>query len=144
MRVMLDTNILVSMVFFTNKSFAQVLEYINQEHRLVLSSFVINELVAVAGKKFPAQKDSIDRFLSRLTYEFVYTPHKMQNGLFFVRDRDDYPVLYTAIIEDIDILITGDRDLTSVSIEKPEILTPSAFIEKYMDDWLQNIYRQIK
>ncbi len=44
----------------------------------------------------------------------------------------DYPVLNTAIIEDVDILVTGDKDFSDVEIEKPEILTPSEFAEKYI------------
>jgi putative PIN family toxin of toxin-antitoxin system len=130
---MLDTNVLISMVFFPGKRFAKLIEYITREHTLVLSSFVVDELVTVTEKKFPAQKDTIDRFLSRLAYELVYTPKKMQGGLFDIRDMDDYPVLYTAIVENVDVLITGDKDFADVSIEKPEILTPSAFIASYME-----------
>jgi hypothetical protein len=37
--------------------------------------------------------------------ELVYTPHHMSGGLFEIRDRNDYPVLYTAIIENADIFI---------------------------------------
>lgn len=62
----------------------------------------------------------------------VYTPHKMKAGLFDIRDINDYPVLYTAIVEDVDILITGDKDFTGIEIEKPEILTPSDFMAKYL------------
>lgn len=31
--------------------------------------------------------------------------------MFLIRDNKDYPVLDTAITEDADILITGDKDL---------------------------------
>ena len=37
----------------------------------------------------------------------------------------DYPVLYTAILEDVDILVTGDSDFEDVGVDKPEILTPA-------------------
>ena len=131
---MLDTNVLISMVFFPGKRFTRLIEHITREHTLVLSSFVVDELVAVAEKKFPSRKDAIDRFLSRLAYELVYTPHKMQGGLFDIRDMDDYPVLYTAIVENVDVLITGDKDFADVSVEKPEILSPSTFIARYMED----------
>lgn len=130
---MLDTNVLISMIFFPGKRFSQLIEHITREHTLVLSSFVVEELVAVAEKKFPARKDVIDKFLSRLAYELVYTPHKMKGDLFDIRDRDDYPVLYTAIVENVDVLITGDKDFTDVTVDKPEILAPSEFIAKYME-----------
>ena len=55
----------------------------------------------------------------------------MKSGLFQIRDMKDYPVLYTAIIENIDIFITGDKDFAEVNLEMPTIMTPTAFIEKY-------------
>ncbi|HIV90884.1 MAG TPA: putative toxin-antitoxin system toxin component, PIN family [Candidatus Eisenbergiella stercoravium] len=132
MRIMYDTNVLLSSILFPNQRFSQMLEYISQNHRLVLSSFVIEELFAVTKRKFPEKQKVIDRFLTDLSYEYVYTPHQMKSGLFEIRDPNDYPVLYIAVIENIDILITGDKDFTSLIIEKPQILTPSDFISKYM------------
>jgi len=61
----------------------------------------------------------------------VYTPKEMRQDLFQIRDEKDYPVLYTAIMEDVDILITGDEDFSDIEIERPEILTPTQFLEKY-------------
>lgn len=55
MRIMLDTNILISMLFFPSKQFKQVLDYITRNHKLVLSSFVINELFAVTDRKFSSK-----------------------------------------------------------------------------------------
>lgn len=132
MRVMLDTNVLISMILFPGKRFDRMLAHITKNHTLVLSSFIVEELMAVADRKFPARRDVIDRFLSELGYELVYTPHKMKADMFKIRDINDYPVLYTAIVEDVDILITGDKDFAGIEIEKPEILTPTDFMTKYL------------
>ena len=51
--------------------------------------------------------------------------------LFNISDKDDYPVLYSAIIEGVDIFITGDGDFKGIDIEKPEIISPADFLEKY-------------
>lgn len=48
-----------------------------------------------------------------------------------IRDIYDFPILATAILEDVDILITGDKDFRDTEIEKPEILTPSEFLGRY-------------
>ncbi|MBQ1397876.1 MAG: PIN domain-containing protein, partial [Clostridia bacterium] len=96
MRIMLDTNVLISMVFFPGKRLQKMMEFITSDHELVLSSFVIDELNAVAERKFPSKKSAIDHFLSQLSYEMVYTPQIMKAGLFEIRDINDYPVLYTA------------------------------------------------
>ncbi len=41
-------------------------------------------------------------------------------------------MLYSAISADIDILIAGNKDFSAAEVEKPEILTPSQFNEKYL------------
>lgn len=128
MRVMLDTNVLISMVLFPNKRFRQMLEYIIEKHDLLISSFVIEELFAVVERKFPTKRNDVDLFLSNLAYELVYTPHNMPGNIFEIRDMNDYPVLYTAIVENVDIFITGDKDFIDVNIETPKVMTPTEFI----------------
>ena len=73
----------------------------------------------------------MERFLADLPYQFSYTPEDMEEGLFSIRDKKDYPVLYTAIREEVDILITGDKDFADVDVEKPEIMTPAEFLDRY-------------
>lgn len=133
MRIMLDTNILISLLFFTNQRMNSMMQYIFRNHKLVLSSFVVDELKAVASRKFPNKVKAIDNLLRQISFELVYTPTEIEENLFEIRDIKDYPVLYTAIIEDVDILITGDKDFSDIALERPEILTPSQFIEKYVD-----------
>lgn len=131
MRIMLDTNVLISMILFRSKSFTNLFSHIMENHTLVWSTFVISELKAVAEKKFPDKTGMIDRFLSALACEIVYTPDDIDYSLFKIRDINDYPVLYTAILANVDIFITGDKDFIDIDVEHPEILTPSQFIEHY-------------
>lgn len=69
--------------------------------------------------------------LAKMNYEYVYTPDVLDEVLFDIRDMKDYPILYTAIMEDVDILVTGDSDFRDVSVAEPEILTPAEFAERY-------------
>ena len=131
MRVMLDTNVLLSALLFPGERMNRMMRCIFEEHRLVLSLFVIEELEYVVARKFPAKAQAVDALLSGMSYELVYTPKEMRRDLFTIRDGNDYPVLYTAIVEDVDILLTGDKDFDDVEIERPAILTPSEFIEQY-------------
>lgn len=50
----------------------------------------------------------------------------------------DYPVLYTAIREDVDVSITGDKDFSDVDVERPEILTPAQFLDRYVEGESKN------
>lgn len=131
MRIAIDTNILISAILFPNSLMNEMIKVIAEKHNLILSSFVIEELMGVVQRKFTGKKEAVDRFLSKFPYEMVYTPKEMRQDLFKIRDEKDYPILYAAIIEDVDVLITGDKDFTDIEIEKPEILTPAQFLEKY-------------
>lgn len=131
MRIMLDTNVLISMLLFPSNRLNQMISTIWNNHQLVLSSYVVDELKAVTARKFPLKISVIDQLLAQMNFELIYTPSVMEIGLFEIRDMKDYPVLYTAIIDGIDILITGDKDFSDIEIDKPEILTPNEFIEKY-------------
>lgn len=98
---------------------------------MVLSSYIVEELKDVVKRKFPDKVGVVDTLLAKMNYEYVYTPDKLDDTLFEIRDIKDYPVLYTAIFEEVDILVTGDDDFSDVEIAMPQILTPAEFVEKY-------------
>lgn len=52
MRIMLDTNVLVSVIVFRSKVMTDMMSIIFSKHRLVLSSYVIEELKQVVARKF--------------------------------------------------------------------------------------------
>lgn len=128
---MIDTNILISMMLFPKKQYDDFFEIISEGHTLVLSSFVIDEFWDVIKRKFPQKEDAADAFLTKLAYDLVYTPHQMPGNLFDIRDMKDYPVVYSAIIDETDVLISGDKDIMAVEIDSPKILSLTEFIEQY-------------
>ena len=131
MRIMLDTNVLLSAILFPSERMNRMMRCIFEEHRLVLSSFIVEELGYVIQRKFPTKAAAVDQMLAAMSYELVYTPRVMDQTLFEIRDPKDCPVLYTAIIEDVDILITGDKDFAEIQVERPEICTPVEFMRRY-------------
>ncbi|MCL2352940.1 MAG: putative toxin-antitoxin system toxin component, PIN family [Firmicutes bacterium] len=133
MRVMLDTNILVSAFVFQSGKIYYMIDYIVSYHELVLSTYVVEELRDVVDVKFPGMAGELDEFLTTLSFSLAYTPKNTPPGLFQIRDKCDYPVLYTAMLENVDILITGDKDFIGVEVEKPEIMTVTEFIAEYME-----------
>lgn len=128
---MVDTNVLISLLVFSSGKMNRMMEHIFMEHQLVLSSYIVEELKDVVKRKFPNKTETVEILLAKMNYEYVYTPDVMDETLFEIRDVKDYPVLYTAILEDVDVLVTGDSDFENVDVEKPEILTPAAFVERY-------------
>ncbi len=131
MRVMVDTNVLFSAILFPEGKAAKALHKCLLLYELVIPSYVIDKLKNVIQRKLPDKSKDIDLFLSKLSFDLVYTPTEIKEGLFKIRDKKDYPILYTAIIENVDVLISGDKDFADTEVEYPEILTPAEFIERY-------------
>lgn len=99
----------------------------------MLSSYVVDELRAVIARKAPSVLCALDEFLIRLPFEMCYTPSSLPAVLpFEIRDPEDVRVLYSAIIAEADILITGDKDFLSIDLEKPGIMTPAQFTAKFL------------
>ena len=48
-----------------------------------------------------------------------------------MRDRKDTPILATAMIEDIDVFLTGDKDFLVLDIKVPKIVTITEFLQQY-------------
>ena len=61
---MLDTNVLISALLFPGKKFDLMMEHIFEEHELVLSSYVVEELKDVVRKNFPKGKRILKNFCS--------------------------------------------------------------------------------
>lgn len=48
-----------------------------------------------------------------------------------VRDEKDSPILATAILENVDVFITGDKDFLVLDVEMPDIMTMADFLERF-------------
>lgn len=133
MRIMLDTNVLISGFAFHSRAIMNMIRWIGEAHELILCSYVVDELREVIARKAPALMDAANAFLRRLPFEMYDSPALLPEPLpFEIRDPDDAVVLYSAIEAQADILITGDKDFANVAVGKPEIMTPSEFIQKYI------------
>jgi len=131
-RIMVDTNIMISGLLFPRSQVNTIMTNIMYQHNLVISSYILAEFKDVIRRKFPHYIIEMDELLSKLNFELVYTPDTMDLEVFSVRDAKDYPVLYTAIVESVDILLTGDKDLINVNVKMPKILTPRQFMDLYL------------
>lgn len=135
MKIMLDTNILVSMIFFPTDKTNLFKKILVNNHSIVLCDYVIEELRMVVQRKFPAKANALEIFLEQLPFELVNTPRNIEFGdIPSVRDKKDTPILAAAIRHGIDIFITGDLDFLVLAdkIQTPLILNISHFISLAM------------
>ena len=129
---MLDTNIFISMIFFPSAQTRELARRLTESHQIVVCDYVIEELRLVTERKFLAKRKFLDRFFIELPFELVYTPKELDLNEFpEMRDVKDSPILATAIMEGIDVFLTGDKDFLVLDVEMPEILTMKEFLEQY-------------
>jgi predicted nucleic acid-binding protein len=109
-----------------------MIDCIVEHHTIVLPTYVIDELKRVTREKFPDKYSLLDTFFRELPFDLVYTPDKIDKSKYpGIRDEKDLPILVSAIIEDVDVLISNDDDFAPLDMERPEVLTPKAFVETY-------------
>ncbi len=49
-----------------------------------------------------------------------------------MRDTKDSPILATAIMDGVDVFVTGDKDFLVLDVDIPEIVTMAEFLGRYL------------
>ena len=73
-------------------------------------------------------------FISRIFFPSNQTrelARRFADELPIVRDSKASPILVTAILENVDVLVTGDKDFLVPDVEMPDIATMTEFLERY-------------
>jgi putative PIN family toxin of toxin-antitoxin system len=133
MRVMLDTNILISAGLFPNDRMDEIIDFIVRHHKLILPDLVIDEFLKVAAYDKFDRVQAAGAFLEQLTFSSFDTPEVTPVDGLTIRDDADYPILFSAVKANVDILITGDRDFLESDIASPRIMTLSEFASEFVD-----------
>ena len=139
MRVVLDTNVLISGLLFPGGPPLRLLDaWRGGAFDLVLSDFVIDEMTRVWSHLAPRLKQTpadLSDFLDMLYLrgELVQLDQAMLAGAAAtaLRDPNDVPILATLLSSRADWLVTGDNDLLALADSYP-ILSPAAFVTRFM------------
>lgn len=131
MRVLIDTNVLISAALNVNGTPHQAyLKAVSYPNRGLICEQNVDELKRIFHKKFPNRLAALDQFLSitLLTLELVPIPVQETASEIKIRDIQDRPILRAAIQANTDILLTGDKDFLESGVKNPMILTPTEFL----------------
>lgn len=136
MRVLLDTNVLFSMMVYpTPWTFRLEYELGKNDIQLFVTDYSISELQTVVSRKSPSRTDILSEFFSKLPFERLKAPNNPSPHDYpYIRDEDDLPILAAAIDANIDYLISGDKDFLSVKTDKLRILSPREFLDLLLGD----------
>lgn len=128
-RVLVDTNVVISALLIPDSTPAQALALVLDEHRLVLTDWIVGELHEVVGRKRPDLLPALEVLLAGIDYELA-SPGDPSVP---ISDPDDQPILDAAVAEAVDVILTGDKHFLSLGLERPRILTAREFLEAYSE-----------
>jgi putative PIN family toxin of toxin-antitoxin system len=129
MRVMVDTNVIISAILNEDSLSDTVLNEVCENHELILCDYIISECYDVAKRRFPMKIQVLDKLFAKLRFELVPAPRLSEIQM---RDVKDQPILNTAIEYNVDVLVTGDKHFIELDIEIPQICTPSEYRDLYI------------
>jgi putative PIN family toxin of toxin-antitoxin system len=133
MRVVLDTNVLMSAIFFTGPPSRVLSAWIADAFDLAVSTAILEEYREVAARiaaKFPGVE--VGPVLDRIAvHALLVVPVKLPDDA--CTDRGDIKFLECALACRADCVVSGDRALLrSSGYEGIEVVTPRAFVEQHL------------
>ena len=126
MRILVDTNILFSALLFPHSRPAKALRLVADHHEIVLCDRNISELREILRRKAPKYLPDAEIFLAELSYELIPVVEHAEK---LIRDAKDQPILNAAIVYNVDIILTGDKDFLVLEMEHPRCMSVADFLE---------------
>ena len=111
--------------FPTVKTGTGALHVVNN-HEMILCDRNITELRDILGRKAPKFLPDAEVLLAEMSYELIPAVNHAEK---LIRDAKDQPILNAAIVSDVDIVLTGDKDFLSLEMEHPKCMTVAQFLE---------------
>lgn len=133
MKIMLDTNILISAALFPRGTVAKaLLKALNPPFESVVCDYVVDELRRKFREKFPDRMTELDAFLyNALSFiTVVETPDIKVEQEASIRDPKDRPILRAALNAHADLFLTGDKDFLESSVKDPRIISVTEFLNQ--------------
>jgi putative PIN family toxin of toxin-antitoxin system len=129
MRVVFDTNILVSaLVFPGGQGDAALRRIVVGTDELVISKAILDELLEVLGRKFARDGEELAHVAVFLSV--IATVVAPRRRLRVVRDEPDNRILECALKGRAEAIVTGDKALLALeSFEEIPVVTLAAWLE---------------
>ncbi len=129
MKVVLDTNVLISAIMFGGKSREILAMGISGKIKIAVSQDILKELAEVlVGKKFRVSVAVVQQTIHELSEiaELVIITDKIN---VIKNDPDDDRILECAVSAKADYIVSGDNDLLNLkNFKKIKIPSPSDFL----------------
>jgi len=126
-KVFLDTNVLIS-GFMGRGLSHDVLRLVTEHHEPITAEAVLEEVRRVLMKKFGVSQRDVQDLLNTFKRWHV-EPQPETLPLIRIRDKNDLPILASALASGAEVLVSGDKDLLELKDQITEItiLDPRGF-----------------
>ena len=135
MRIILDTNVLVSGIFFSGPPFRILKAWRDNKLQLVVSTDILDEyqrVAAILGEKYSRVDISPIMDLLTVNSDIVTAPPLPEPVSV---DPDDDKFVACALAADTKLIVSGDRHLLDVDgYQDIRVLKPRRFVNIYFDD----------
>ena len=130
MRVLIDTNILISSIIGQGTPFQAYVKAVSSPNRGVICTQNVDELRRIFNRKFPQKIEVMEKFLSLAlqSIELIQVPDKKVPQEENVRDISDRTIMRAAVAARVDVILTGDKDFLESGIVEPKIMNAAAFL----------------
>lgn len=136
MKVVLDTNVVVSGVFFGGLPGRILAAWSAGQFVLILSPAILDEYRRVGhelGRRHPEVNEAFEPVLTLIAMNAMIVDAPPLAGAVSA-DPDDDMFLAAALAAQTEVIVSGDRDLLEVSGWRDiAVLTPRQFVEQYLD-----------
>lgn len=126
MKILLDTNVLISAFIFGGQTGTLLNMLFESDHELYVSDYIDKEFKDKLEKKWPQKAEKVYSLYHKLNINFCNSTEEVLGKL---RDKKDEPVLSDAIHHQIDVILSGDRDFLEAELERPLIYSPVMMLE---------------
>ncbi len=131
MKILIDTNILISAALFPDSIPAQAYQKaVTYPYQGLVCEQNIVELHRIFNRKFPTKLSALEHFLtiSAAALDIIPIPIEENPCEQRIRDTKDRTILRAAISANADFLLTGDKDFLEAKIPHPKIITAADFL----------------
>ena len=132
MRIVLDTNILVSAALFTGNEFEIIRRVEAGEFSLILSPEIVEEFGRVLSRsKFGLSEAEVSALLEHLlSISEIVIPRRKKTHK--IRDEEDRIILECALTGGAKYIVSGDQDLQALRrVGRVRIVSSREFLEKH-------------
>ena len=126
MKIMLDTNVLISALVFGGQAGRLLGMLFDSEHELYVSDYVDREFKAKLEQKWSSKAQNVYTLYHKLDIHFCESTTEILGEL---RDVKDVPVLSDARYHNMDLILSGDKDFLEAGLDHPLVFSPAMMLE---------------